>query len=203
MEEVAHHLVGWKLFCTKSRDNGSLLCDTTARRKLNRFYARYRLAVRFDSLRASGYSEKALRGYTAGLRLLVSYSAAELLGEAIGIKIITWKMPNPALAAVLRQILTRSFADSDEIFSSKDLQNRVQLFMDGDDDVRVPATALRVMVAHGSFTPTGTDSLKKAGADALQQLSELLLQECEQRFRDWLRERLASVGESPDDSLKP
>jgi hypothetical protein len=42
-------------------------------------------------------------------------------------------------------------------------------------DVRIPATALRVMAAHGSFTPTGTDSLTKAGAETLQRLSDVLL----------------------------
>ncbi len=63
-------------------------------------------------------------------------------------------------------------------------------------DVRIPATALRVMVAHGSFTPTGTDSLTKAGADALQRLSDVLLKECERRFGAWLPGMLAKQGEA-------
>jgi hypothetical protein len=67
--------------------------------------------------------------------------------------------------------------------------------MGGDIDVRIPATALRVMVAHGSFTPTGTDSMTKAGAEALQRLSDVLLQECEQRFAHWLHHNLAKHGE--------
>ena len=71
-----------------------------------------------------------------------------------------------------------------------------QLFMDGDIDIRIPATALRVMVAHGSFTPTGTDSLTKAGAEALQRLSDVLLQECERRFGAWLHEMLAKRDEA-------
>ena len=71
-----------------------------------------------------------------------------------------------------------------------------QLFMDGDIDIRIPATALRVMVAHGSFTPTGTDSLTKAGAEALQRLSDVLLHECERRFGAWLHEMLAKRDEA-------
>jgi hypothetical protein len=68
--------------------------------------------------------------------------------------------------------------------------------MAGDDDVRVAATALRVMVAHGSFTPTGTDALTKTGADALQRLSDVLLQQCEQRFASWLHGKLAKRAET-------
>ena len=64
--------------------------------------------------------------------------------------------------------------------------------MDGDIDIRIPATALRVMVAHGSFTPTGT----KAGAEALQRLSDVLLHECERRFGAWLHEMLAKRDEA-------
>jgi len=52
------------------------------------------------------------------------------------------------------------------------------------------------MVAHGSFTPTGTDSLTKAGAEALQRLSDVLLQECERRFGGWLHEMLVKRGEA-------
>lgn len=68
--------------------------------------------------------------------------------------------------------------------------------MAGDDDVRVPATTLRVIVTHGSFTPTGTDSPTRAGADALQRLSDVLLRQCEQRFYASLHEMLAKRGEA-------
>jgi len=56
------------------------------------------------------------------------------------------------------------------------------MFMGGEGDVRIVATALRVMVAHGTFTPTGTDSLTNTGAEALQRLSDVLLRECERRL---------------------
>jgi hypothetical protein len=53
------------------------------------------------------------------------------------------------------------------VFPDARLKQRLDQFMAGDDDVLVTATALRVMVAHGSVTPTGTDVLTKAGDDAL------------------------------------
>ncbi|MGI9150148.1 MAG: hypothetical protein ACR2IX_01365 [Limnohabitans sp.] len=194
MKTTVHRLAGWKLFCAKCREGEDGLCPAPTRRQLNRFYARYRLAAHFEAVHAHGYSEKALRGYTAGLRLLAAYSAAELLGEAIGSQITSWKIPDSALAAALRRVLLRPSADSEGIFSQKGLREKLQLFIDGDIDVRIPATALRVMVAHGSFTPTGTDSLTKAGAEALQRLSDVLLQECEQRFAHWLHHNLAKHG---------
>jgi hypothetical protein len=195
MKNTVHRLVGWKLFCAACREGKDGFCPAATRRQLNRFYARYRLAAHFEAVHAHGYSEKALRGYTAGLRLLAAYSAAELLGEAIGSNVTSWKIPDSALAAALRRLLLRPSVDSNGLFAQKGLREKLQLFMDEDIDVRIPATALRVMVAHGSFTPTGTDSLTKAGAEALQRLSDVLLQECERRFGAWLHEKLAEHGE--------
>ncbi|MBX9792825.1 MAG: hypothetical protein K2Y02_00855 [Burkholderiaceae bacterium] len=191
MKTETHHLTGWKLFCEACRKDEDLLCPTVTRRQLNRFYARYRLAVRFDAVHAHGYSEKALRGYAAGLRLLAAYSAAELLGEAIAEKITSWEIPDPTLAAALRRALSRPDNDPSSFFSKDGLKKQLRLFMNEEsDDIRIAATALRVMVAHGTFTPTGTDSLTKTGADALQRLSDALLKECERRFGAWLQGRL-------------
>ena len=196
MKVDTHHVVGWKQFCATCRADGSSFCSPETRTIFNRFYARYRLAAHFEAVHAYGYSEKALRGYTAGLRLLAAYSAAELLGEAIGSNVTFWKIPAPALAAALRKVLLRPSADSKGLFAQEGLRKNLQLFMDGDIDIRIPATALRVMVAHGSFTPTGTDSLTKAGAEALQRLSDVLLHECERRFGAWLHEMLAKRDEA-------
>lgn len=91
MKNNAHHLLGWKLFCTRVREAEDRFCPTTIRRHFNRFYARYRLAVQFEAVHVHGFSESAMRGYTAGLRLLADYSAAELLGEAIDDKVVSCK----------------------------------------------------------------------------------------------------------------
>jgi len=196
MKADVHHLAGWKLFCATCREEGDGLWPAATRRQLNRFYARYRLAARFDAVHAHGYSEKALRGYAAGLRLMAAYSAAELLGEAIADKITSWEIPDPTLATTLRRVLLRPATNSSDLFSQDGLRKKLQVFMDGESDVRIAATALRVMVAHGTFTPTGTDSLTKTGAEALQRLSDALLKECEQRFCAWLHERLKQQGKA-------
>ena len=178
-----------------SRD-GESFCSPETRAALNRFYARYRLALKFEAVHAHGYSERAMRGYATRLRLLAAYSAAELLGEATDEKVVGWEIKDPKLAVVLRKSLSRATGSQKDVFSDARLKRRLDQFMTGDDDVRVAATALRVMVAHGRFTPTGTDSLTKAGAEAIQRLSDVLLQECERRFGAWLHEMLAKRGEA-------
>ncbi|MDH1379128.1 hypothetical protein N5J07_06585 [Comamonas aquatica] len=194
MKVDTHHLRGWKHFCATCRADGESFCSPETRTTLNRFYARYRLALKFEAVYAHGYSERAMRGYTAGLRLLAAYSAAELLGEATDEKVVGWEIKDPKLALALRKSLSRANRSQNGVFSDARLKQRLDRFMAGDDDVRVAATALRVMVAHGSFTPTGADSLTKAGAEALQRLSDVLLQECEQRFARWLHDNLARHG---------
>lgn len=169
---------------------------TSTRTIFNRFYARYRLALKFEAVQAHGYSERAMRGYTAGLRLLAAYSASELLGEATDEKVVGWEIKDPKLAVALRKSLSHATGDANGVFSDARLKQRLDQFMAGDDDVRVAATALRVMVAHGSFTPTGTDALTKTGADTLQRLSDVLLQQCEQRFASWLHGKLAKRAET-------
>ena len=82
MKVDTHPFVGWKHFCAICRADDESFCSPETRATLNRFYARYQLALKFEAVHAQGYSERAMRGYTAGLRLLVAYSAAELLGEA-------------------------------------------------------------------------------------------------------------------------
>jgi len=189
MNDRAYVLSGWKQFCALCRERREDFCPALSRTHFNRFYARYRLAKNFEAVHARGYSEKALLGYTAGLRLLAAYNAAELLGVATDEQITKWHMLAPKLATPLRKVLSRPSADDSGVFSSKGLKKNLDLFMSGDADVRIAATALRVMVAHGSFTPTGTDSLTKRGSATINRLSNLLLQECEQRFLNWLQPR--------------
>ena len=180
-------MVDWKLFCTKCRGGEDKYFPAATRRQLNRFYARYRLAANFESVNAHGYSENALRGYSAGLRLMVAYSACEMLGDAIGSNVISWEIQDAPLAAALRNVMRRPSENTQVLFAQKGLRENLQLFMDGDNNIRIPATALRVMVAHGSFTPTGTESLTKTSASALQRLSDVLLNECELRFKETLQ----------------
>lgn len=184
----------WKEFCDHKRANAALV-DSDKLSKFNRFRARHRLATKLTGICAEGLSEQALRGYTAGLKLMLAYSAAEILGSALGNPVTQWEMIQPELAGSLRRILNRAGTSKDILFSKGPLRNRLEDFLKGtNDDVRIAATALRVMVAHGSFTPTGTDSLTIQGSLAVSQLADLLLKTAEMHFADYVKSATVAVG---------
>lgn len=117
----------------------------------------------------------------------MAYSAAELLGLAIGINIINWKIENRSLAGKLRKVLERVDTRKSELFDKNKLKDNLNKYINGEtNNVRIAANDLRIMVAHGTFTPTGTDSFKKSGAQAISELSQCLLQECNRQFNQWL-----------------
>jgi hypothetical protein len=90
----------WKDFCDFRRDKVSI--DPELSSKLNRFRARHRLATKFSGIQADGISEQALRGYAAGIKLMLSYSAAEALGNALGENVKKWEMIDQRFALSLR-----------------------------------------------------------------------------------------------------
>jgi hypothetical protein len=66
------------------------------------------------------------------------------------------------------------------------LRKRIDGFVRGDcDNVRVMATALRHLVAHGHFAPAGKLSLNNASALAVEKLCDDLLRATEKRFVAW------------------
>jgi len=87
----------------------------------------------------------------------------------------------------LRKFLSRAGATKDTLFSNGQLKSRLDDFLKGStDDVRIAATAFRVMVAHGSFPPpSGTDSLTIKGSQAVWQLADLMLKIAETHFADY------------------
>jgi hypothetical protein len=190
LKEETMHLEKWREFCWQVRQNPQF-CDPITRSNFNRFRVRFVLATRFEGLRLQGYQDTTTQGYSAGFQLLLSYSAAELLGKATGHTITDWQVSNPALAVRLRRVLRQPAERMDDLLTSHKLKENLQCFQQaGNDNVRIAATVLRVMVAHGTFTPTGTDALTKNGAQTIQCLSDVLLQTCNERFVEWLTERL-------------
>ena len=176
--------VDWKRFC-QSVPNAR--CNETTTKKLNRFHARYQIASRFESISAAHYSEKALRGYASGIKLILAFSAAERLGEALGQTVYTWNINDRPLADRLRTMLPSSREVADAHFDRPQMSAKVVAFTQSEDpNVTIAARALRIMMAHGSFTPTGIDALTAKGANTLLKLSNLLLDECANRFNGWL-----------------
>ena len=115
-------------------------------------------------------------------------SAAEILGNVLDKHPVTqWEIIEPRLALSLRGVLNRAGASKNTFFSSELLKSHLNNFLKGTtDDVRIAATALRVMVAHGSFTPSGTDSLTIKGSQTVWQLADLMLKIAETHFADYV-----------------
>ena len=156
--------------------------DTVA--KLFVSHARLKVAKRFDGVQMRRASQNLIRGYTAGMRLLLCYSAAESLGEAIGEKVTTWEIRDETLLSSLRRLATPLPDRSDVLH--KHVREQVANFISHKhDNIRVVATTLRHLMAHGHFTPTGAGAMTKAGSAAIDKLSKHLVAETERRFAAW------------------
>jgi hypothetical protein len=168
--------------------------DTVA--KLFVSHARLKVAKRFDGVRMRRASQNLIRGYTAGMRLLLCYSAAESLGEAIGEKVTTWEITDEPLLVPLRR-LAAPLPDRSDILHKHVREQVANFISHKHDNIRVVATALRHLMAHGHFTPTGAGAMTKAGSDAIDKLSKHLIAETERRFAVWFDK---SRGGSDHDS---
>lgn len=154
--------------------------------RLYRAHARLRVAKRFDGIRLRGLSNKLVKGYSAGVHLLLSYSAAESMGGAIGRHVTTWSMRNPEIIIPLRRISTElkewPIGLKDNV--KKQLADFV---LEKNDNIRVPATALRHLMAHGHFAPAGKIALDRRAVEAVETLSRDLIAETERRFAVWFQ----------------
>lgn len=152
--------------------------------RLYRAHARLRVAKRFDGIRLRGLSTKLVNGYSAGFHLLLSYSAAESMGGAIGRHVTTWSMRNPEIIVPLRRI--SSELKEWPIGLKDNVKKQLTEFvLEQNDNIRVPATALRHLMAHGHFAPAGKIALEKRDVEAIETLSRDLIAETERRFALW------------------
>jgi hypothetical protein len=183
-------LRNWKRFCDERRTNPEF-CDEDVTRRLNRFRARYRAALNFKSVVIDKASDNLTRGYSAGIRLLLSYSAAEVLGAAIESSLTNWTFFDSRLVREVRDVCAKYTHDRTAI-TSPELIRRLSSFVNGEhDNLRVAATGLRVLVAHGHFAPVNA-VYSRRNANAVVDLSTLLLNQSESRFGEWFEQRLAS-----------
>lgn len=183
-------LRNWKRFCDERRANPEF-CDVEVTRRLNRYRARYRAASNFKSVVIDKASDNLTRGYSAGIRLLLSYSAAEILGVATGEVITKWTIFEPRLVPTIRSVCARYTHDRTAITNSE-LIRHLCSFVNGEhDNLRVAATGLRVLMAHGHFAPSDA-VYSRRNANAVVDLSTLLLTQSESRFGEWFEQRLAS-----------
>jgi hypothetical protein len=170
--------------------------------KLNRFEARYSLASKFQGIKADGITPKTLRGYDAGMRLLLAYTAAELLCKVIGENVNEWNVRDKKLAKNLKMMLS---GYNKKIKSNNKKQKNITVilnkntpiglfndFLENDhSDIRIVATAIRIGMAHGPFNPNSFDVRKTGDAELINQLAAKMLAQCQQKFNKWFKEEKA------------
>ena len=170
---------------------------------LNRFEARYNLASKFHSIEATGITRKTLRGYEVGLRLMLAYTAAELLCAATGGHVTKMKIEDKSLADKLRSMLIRYAKSKDnedgtiknisKVIKSGHATHEFNLFMKNNNrtNVRIVATVLRIAMAHGPYSPYAFDVNTTTDAATINQLSKKLLMQCQKKFNEWFKKQKA------------
>jgi len=155
--------------------------------RLYRAHARLRVAKRYDGIRLNGLSSALVAGYSAGVRLLLSYSAAESMGNAIDRHITQWTIHDPEIVSPLRRI-SKELKEWPVGLNKSVKAQLTDFVLERHDNVRVPATALRHLMAHGHFAPAGKISLKKTEINAVDILCDDLILETERRFAAWFND---------------
>jgi hypothetical protein len=166
------------------------------RSMLNIAHARLRVAKRFAGVRIERASPSLVRGYSVGVRLLLSYSAAETMGRAIGPSVKQWTIADESIRLQLQR--TGSQLRNWDFVLDEKTRARVDGFVRGEhDNVCVVATALRHLMAHGHFAPAGKLSMTAPATKAVETLCEHLLAATEQRFVRWFQETTDTTRATP------
>lgn len=152
--------------------------------KLYRAYARHKVAKRFRDVRIDDASDALVRGYSVGIRTFLCYSAAEAMGAAIEKHVSRWTIHDESISPVLRR-LAEPLRDRHDVLKGAARSDLIKFVDREHENVRSFATALRHLVAHGDFTPTGTGMMTVAGATAVMRLGNLMLTESERQFAAW------------------
>jgi hypothetical protein len=155
--------------------------DTT--KTLNRFQYRYRMAKAFEGINAPDVGDRTVRGYAAGMKVLLAYGAFDeirqvkndlpirpLRGEYV-------KIFDEKLAGKLRKNLElQRMLDIPSAVSNAALKRDIKSFFNAENnDVMCIATGLRNAFAHGVFTAAGAGLTTKKRQLEINELANCLL----------------------------
>jgi len=128
-------------------------------------------------------TDKLTAGYSAGVGLLLSYSAFEAacrasMHETYEVEISS----SNGFAVDCRKELIRWFGRYGEedfplrsALASSELRKKLDAFFVNDTDNLLPiASAFRHLFAHGHWTPYGSDTLSNGACSAIEMLAQLL-----------------------------
>jgi hypothetical protein len=151
---------------------------------LNRFTYRYRIARAFVGINAPDIGERTVRGYAAGMRLLLAYSAFDEI-RIVRNSIPKIKPPKGSYTKIINRILANNLRENEELpkllkvstaVNNKNLVEQINLFFENEnDDVMCIATGLRNTFAHGVFTAAGAGLTTKQKQKQINELANVVL----------------------------
>jgi hypothetical protein len=157
--------------------------DEEIKISLNRFIYRYRIARAFQGINAPDIGERTVRGYAAGMKLLLAYSAFDEI-RATRDAIPKLRPPEGAHAKGIDAELAdklRGNAELQKLLNIPNVKNAtvkkklIAFFENKSDDVMCIATALRNTFAHGTFTAAGAGLTTKRNQKHIDDLANVVL----------------------------
>lgn len=159
---------------------------------IRKFQSRFELAINFEGILVNGYDETTIAGYSAAIKLMLAYNAAEVLGHVLGVDVKKWKIENTIVAREYRCWLHQSMDSmNDELIASRlrplhvgpRLVHEFLSVVNGrSDNIQVLAAVFRHSMAHGKLTSTFMSSSAAECASIQDHIADYLLQEVEERF---------------------
>ena len=172
------------------RNKKKQMQNIAAKKLLNRFSYRYRLARSFSSLVAPDVG-KTLKGYNAIVKIFLTNTAFEVVIRAAlilkvsGTKSLEWTtLTRPELA---QRIRTNKKLAKFILANSTDtgLQERISYMLEGrTNDILPVCYALRNVFAHGELTPSAIGLTNNKQYALLGDIANAILDYCDQRFTE-------------------
>ena len=152
------------------------------KKTLNRFTYRYRIARAFVGINAPDIGDKTVRGYAAGMKLLLAYSAFDEIRLA-RIAFPKLRPKKGEYTKIVNVNLASKLRDNKELeallsiataVKNPSLKNDIEMFFqNNNDDVMCIATGLRNAFAHGVFTAAGAGLTTKSKQKQIDSLEEI------------------------------
>jgi len=157
--------------------------DTATKTTLNRFQYRYRMARAFEGISAPDVGDRTLKGYAAGMKILLAYGAFDeirLVRNSLSIrppKGEYTKIFDEKLASKIRKNSDlKQMLEIPSAVKNAALKREIENFFNGEsNDVMCVVTGLRNAFAHGVFTAAGAGLTTKKRQLEIDELANCLL----------------------------
>lgn len=157
--------------------------DKSLTSTLNRFQYRYRMARAFEGINAPDVGERTVKGYAAGMKILLAYGAFDeirLVKNSLSIrppKGEYTKVFDAKLANKIRKNLDlKQMLEIQSAVKNASLKKQIASFFNSEnDDVMCIITGVRNAFAHGVFTAAGAGLTTKKRQLEMDELANCLL----------------------------